>query len=256
MAGPYAQYEGKTIRQKSTGKTYRVVGGQMQEVGEGTPAAAVTPNAEALSAIQEARKSAGAASSAIPNLERFKALNKQTATGPGYGDLKLPFIGNINPMPALAKMGMLDGFDKGQGQRLQQMEGITADMIPSKHITPGPMTDADAAMYERSLPTIKKGGDANMAAVELMRAAQQNAVDYASFIEDYARRNNGRTVGAVEEWQKYSTANPLYAGEAPNPNRMPWRNYFSQQQAPQAGPAAPQQAPKRIRVDAQGNVIQ
>ena len=226
MASPFAAYEGRKLRGPD-GLTYLVRDGKPVPVGAGAASPDMPPPAlapEAQKAIGDARSSATAASSAVPQLERFMSLNKQEPTGMAYSSVNLPsWLGgaNLNPGATIKKL-----IDPAGGSRIEQMQEITANLIPSRHITPGPMTDADARMYERSLPSVGKFGTSNQPNVEMMKAAQKNAGDYLSFLEDYAKRNGGATTGAAEKWMEYSNANPIWRGDQLNNARLPWRDYL------------------------------
>ncbi len=254
--GSASYYNGQTATNPQTGERVQFKNGQwvpMSAAGTGGPIPA-PDNKEAEKAIETARTAAMSSASAVPDLDRFIALNKKTSTGPIFSGLRLPgWLGGqeLNPVAGITKM-----INPEMGSNLEQMESITSKMTPSQHITPGPMTDADKPMYQAALPSINKYGTSNAAGAAAIKAGQKNAGDYLAFLEDWAKKRGGSVNGAMEKWLEYSAAEPIYSPDGTVRNRKPWRDYFAQ---PQAGamPGAPQQAaaPKRIRIDAQGNPI-
>lgn len=133
---------------------------------------------------------------------------------------------------------------------------LTDQMTPGmRQGLPGAASDRDVAMFRSATPSIDKPREANLAAIAAGRAWGQRQGDYVAFIEQWAR-DNGSLLGASEEWNRYTTANPLFADESGNHGMptlarvQPWRTWFGRPRAPSGG-AAP--APARPAAPAAGN---
>lgn len=220
-------YDGTVAYDETTHQPkYVLRDGKWQPYGsDGQPAVPLTEDAN--KAIGNARTAAQTQMNAAPMLDRFLALNRIRPTGPAYQE-------NGNILDPLAWINQIQARrDKNGGPEFQEMEGITKQMIPLRHVTQGPMTDADARNYEKSLPSVGQWGRTNAAAAAGMRAMAKNQQGYSEFLQDYAARHAGQVLGADEEWMRYMTANPVYGGDGSvTANRPMWRDWFSANQLP------------------------
>lgn len=122
---------------------------------------------------------------------------------------------------------------------------LTDQMTPGmRQGLPGAASDRDVAMFRSATPSIDKPRETNLAAIAAGRAWAKRQGDFVAFMEHYAR-NNGGLLGATEEWNRYTDANPLFSDEdgthgMPTVARVtPWRQWFGGQ----PGQAAPTGAP-------------
>lgn len=161
--------------------------------------------------VSKAAEIATAARSRINDARRFVELNRNNSTGLGAAILG-PAAG-LNPEYA-------------------EMRAISARLIPGEREPgSGPMSDKDAVMYKQAVVDIDKPGPTNQALANVVVAASERDIDYASFLEEYAQRN-GNLLGANEDWQSYVNANPLFVdGRGGNTQVNPrlnkdWRGFM------------------------------
>lgn len=159
---------------------------------------------------------------------RFAALNRGRATGPGY---RVPLVKPV-----------MEFIDPG----VSEMRAISEKLTPAmREAGSGAMSDKDVEMYRAATVGIEKPGDANVAIAKAIDAGATRESDYAAFMDEWARRKGG-LVGAQEAWDSYAEANPLYKDTgkgalAINP-WTPWRKWFGVEQGGGQGSAVPQQS--------------
>lgn len=160
--------------------------------------------------------------------EEWMSLNRQVATG---GLMALP--------GAATGRGALD-------PRIARMNAIQARLTPQmRQGMPGAASDRDVQMFGRSTVSVGAPREANEATARAGIAFARRQGDYSAFMEQYAR-DNGTTLGAQEQWDEYTGANPLFEegrnGLIRTREVTPWRSYFGRTRAP-AGRNQPQGAP-------------
>lgn len=122
--------------------------------------------------------------------QAFEFVKRNAKTGTG-GVMAIPgvseVVGAVNPDVAA-------------------MQGISNAMIPSMHVTPGPMTDADAKMYRSAIPNPNLPGPANMALAKDTSRKEQQIAARLAFFQSYAKRagtTNGADVAFNRFWSDY-----------------------------------------------------
>lgn len=194
-----------------------------------------TEQAATLRRTDEARTTRGDASAALAAVSEFVELNRRTATGP------------------LADVRALASTD------LQRMRSITERLTPQVRAAgSGAMSDADVAMYRRSVVNIQTGRDANAQTAAAMAAGFQAQIDHADFVTAYIERH-GTAVGADALWARYSEAHPIYDHQTGAPRqRPPWRsviNIEARQTGATASPPAAQSGGVRLRQGGNGRPV-
>jgi hypothetical protein len=91
-------------------------------------------------------------------------------------------------------------------------------MIPGMHVTPGPMTDADAKLYKSAIPNPELPGPANAALRRDIARKEAIAASRSVFFERWAA-NRGTLNGAEAAFSKF------------------WEGYQARQAAPRKGQA-------------------
>jgi hypothetical protein len=192
--------------------------------------------ADAAKAIEDARAAADKANTLADFGQQFRTINTKQPTG-----------------SAIDKAPLLPTFN----ERKQSMEGITAALVPlNRQAGTGNMSDKDAEMFERAMPSIKKDRQVNEGLIQGMEMRRQLANDRVAFLEQYAIAR-GTTLGADQMWRRYLNDNPIFDPKSNpksnpinptvNSNRQGWQDYFSG--APRATPQAPGPS-KALTVDA------
>lgn len=127
--------------------------------------------------------------SARENAFEFVKRNANTGTG---GIMAIPGASEV-----------IGAFDPD----VATMQGLSNDMLPGMHTTPGPMTDADAKMYRSAVPNPNLPGPANLALAKNISRKEQEHAARAAFFQSYAKRAgtlNGADVAFNRFWSDYS----------------------------------------------------
>lgn len=168
--------------------------------------------------ISAAVTSAESATSLAADARRFMELNRRAPTNPLVG-VAGPAAG-LNPTYA-------------------EMRAIQSRMAPlMREAGSGAMSDRDVALFLRSVPSLGNPTETNNSIASVIQAGAQRAQDRAAFLEDFAQKN-GNLLGAQEQWNRYTRANPLFEERGGNTqvrNNVPdWRNFFSGSTQTQSG---------------------
>jgi hypothetical protein len=118
--------------------------------------------------------------------EEFGKLNREVATGgvfgfPGVSEM----VGAVNP-------------------KVSAMQGLSNAMISGMHVTPGPMTDADAKIYKSTIPNPNLPGPANQRLRADIGRKEEVAAARVAFFERWAA-NKGTLNGAEQEFNRWLT---------------------------------------------------
>lgn len=110
------------------------------------------------------------------------------------------------------------------------MQGLSNAMVPGMHVTPGPMTDADAKLYKSAIPNPNLPRKTNLNLARDISRKEQEVAARSTFFERYAQRMgtlNGADVAFNKFWAGYKaspagpkrpiTANAPRKGQAPAP---------------------------------------
>lgn len=169
-------------------------------------------------------------SASLSSQERKELTDLHTATGNArkaatmagefmQGNAKVK-TGGLMGLPLVSEA--IGAFDP----KVSTMQGLANRMIPSMHVTPGPMTDADAKMYKSAIPNPNHPEETNR---NLTRAIYDQRTEYAAktaFYDRYAKRM-GTTRGADAAWGSF------------------WADYQAKGAAPKAPPAPPRPNPRQ-----------
>lgn len=181
--------------------------------------------------LTKLRTSANEMSKVSADMDEFVRLNKNVDTGGAIGALGLNSI--------------LKYFDSDRST----MTSITDKLTPAmRNGLPGAASDKDVAMFRSAAPSPDKPLTSNRAIATSAKAFASRNHDYMAYMEAYARKHGG-LLGAQEEWDAYSAANPIYE-EAPDKDNVPvprkskpWREYFPELKPTTPGKAKPKEDP-------------
>lgn len=136
--------------------------------------------------IAELRVAAQNIRGAREQAEEFGKLNREVGTGGIFG------------IPGASEVA--SAFDP----KVAAMQGLSNAMISGMHVTPGPMTDADAKTYKTAIPNPNLPGPANKALRDDIARKEQVAAARVAFFERWAA-NRGTLNGAELEFNKWLT---------------------------------------------------
>jgi hypothetical protein len=128
--------------------------------------------------------------SARAQAEEFNKINRQSGTG------------GLMAVPGVSEM--VGAFDP----KVSAMQGLSNAMIPGMHITPGPMTDADAKLYKSAIPNPNLPGSANRVLSRDIARKEEEAAARLAYFETWARRFNtlnGADAAFNRFWTKYKS---------------------------------------------------
>ncbi len=153
--------------------------------------------------LRELTTSAANIRGAREQAEEFMKLNRQRTTG---GLLAIPGVSEF-------VANTLD-------DRVGKMQGLSNSMVSGMHVTPGPMTDADAKMYKTAIPNPDRTRGANEAMTRNIASKEQQLAARSAFYQKYAQRTgslNGADVAFNRFWTDYSAKQkaPAPAGRRP-----------------------------------------
>lgn len=168
--------------------------------------------------ISASISSAESASALANDARRFVELNRRAGTN--------PIVGAAGPVASL-------------NPTYAEMRAIQSRMAPlMREAGSGAMSDRDVSLFLRSIPSIGNPTETNVALASVIQAGAQRAQDRVAFLEDYAQKN-GNLLGAQEQWNRYTRANPLFEERGGNTkvrNNVPdWRDFFSGSTQTQSG---------------------
>lgn len=157
--------------------------------------------------------------------------------------------------------------EENQQRTAQGLLDSVGPSIVQMSRSPGAVSDYETRMYLGAGPNSRNTPELNAQLIEKMKGLAAIEGDYANFLDAY-RAEKGTTQptqdspGADALWQTYKQKNPIFiatpSGELQiNPNRTPWRQFFSGQAAPIEQPqVSQQQAPGQYSADDEARIQQ
>lgn len=103
---------------------------------------------------------------------------------------------------------------------LGTLQGLSNAMVPGMHVTPGPMTDADAKLYRSAIPSLARPRETNRELARNIARKEQQIAARTAFMEKYAARLgslNGAEAAFNSWWTKYSREHPFMPAETAAP---------------------------------------
>lgn len=195
--------EGQTATNPKTGQKVVYKGGQW--VNAAAPPSvdrshSMSPHEQ--KTISDLRVAAQNIRGAREQAEEFGKLNREVGTG---GIFAIPGVSEI--------WSALD-------PRVATLQGLSNAMIPGMHVTPGPMTDADAKLYKSAIPNPNLPGPANAALRRDIGRKEEIAAARSAYFERWAAERgslNGAEQGFNRFWRNWESQKR--AKEAPRTNR-------------------------------------
>ena len=136
--------------------------------------------------IADLRVAAQNIAGARKQAEEFGKLNRDVGTG---GILGIPGASEVRSL---------------FNPKVATMQGLSNAMIPGMHVTPGPMTDADAKLYKSAIPNPNLPGSTNAALTKDIGRKEQEAAARIAFFERWAA-NTGSLNGAEAAFNDFWT---------------------------------------------------
>jgi len=199
--------EGATATNHATGERIVYRKGRWYPLGEGgaAPTGGVSGlKDKELKELVDTRQAAQNTRLAREKANEFMDINREVGTG---GLMALPLapemIGAFNP-------------------KVSAMRGLSNAMIPGMHVTPGPMTDADAKLYKSAIPNVNLPGPTNAHLTKSIERQEQQAAARAAFYERWAAKRgtlNGAAQAFNSFWLEYSSKQPRPAVTPRQPAR-------------------------------------
>ena len=191
---------------------YRYAGGDPSSktswswVGDGTAAARRPPEAQPVDAgtktdqdaLQGLRDQAGTALNVAQQADRFMALNKTTATGPGAALPVIPFIPKF-----MGDSPTWGGVLNAGNPNYQAMKSIASAVAP--HLRPpgsGSSSDKDTKTYFEAFPGVGNLGDTNKLISGRIREQSDQAAAKAAFMDKWFSIR-GNLLGADQAFTSY-----------------------------------------------------
>lgn len=101
----------------------------------------------------------------------------------------------------LTSMGMAPETAKEFARDAQTFNAAAMDLVLQQQLLQkGPQTESDAKRLEASVAGIEKTSDANRLLIAFAKAQNNRNIEYAHFLDKWARQNNGDLYGADEAW--------------------------------------------------------
>jgi hypothetical protein len=178
--------EGQTATNPATGQKIVYRGGKwfpLNADGSGGPAPVAKLSAQEQAQLADLRNSANQMREMAGQAQQFDTLNRQAGTGPIY---KIPGVSEVASLfnPEVA-----------------QMDALTSRMAPQQRVPgSGTTSDRDLALFLKSVPSLDRPGEANAAIARDMQATAKRRESYATFMDQYAKKN-GTLLGAEEAYQ-------------------------------------------------------
>lgn len=144
--------------------------------------------------LAAAREAANGSDEAARMAEQFVELNRKQGSGQIWAIPGAPQV-----------MGVFD-------PEISRMNALTARMAPQQRVEgSGTTSDRDLSLYLQAVPSMSKPGDANSAIAMQARKDAQRRIEYAQFLDRYAREN-GSLLGSDEAWRKTGQSVPATTG--------------------------------------------
>jgi hypothetical protein len=178
--------EGQTATNPATGERIVYRGGKwfpLNADGSGGPAPTARLAPQERAQLSELRNSANQMREMASQAQQFDTLNRKAGTGPIY---KIPGVSEVASLfnPEVA-----------------QMDALTSRMAPQQRVPgSGTTSDRDLALFLKSVPSLDRPGEANAAIARDMQATAKRRESYATFMDQYAKKN-GTLLGAEEAYQ-------------------------------------------------------
>ena len=177
--------------------------------------------------VEEARQRAVGMRAARPDLERYRALNRENPTG-ALGQI----IGQSLDQPQYAA-------DVG----IDEMLSLEQKLAPRQRVQgSGTTSDRDIMLFRGALPSIRRVGNSNANIIRGLLREADEAQAYAEFLDWYWPQA-GTTSGAQEAWRGYVERHPDLD--------VPWREAFAARATPtqpraQSGAPRPRGVPEDL----------
>lgn len=111
------------------------------------------------------------------------------ATGPAYGDITLPLVGNINPVEGIAKIF---------NPRLNQLDSINNQTWPElRPIGSGPMRNTEVGGFKTAFPSTANWGEQNQQIAKRFQDEAAEATRKAQFVSQFVRSGKGSASDAL-----------------------------------------------------------
>lgn len=133
-----------------------------------------------------------------------------TATGPVYGPIEVPFLGNVNPMEGLSKI---------INPKLQVMDSINNQTWPELRPTgSGPMRNTEVAGFKTAFPSTANYGTSNAEIDTRLQREAREANLQTTFVNEFVRQGKGTVADANTAFSAWK-ASPGYPLNQAAPTR-------------------------------------
>lgn len=181
---------------------------------------------------------------------REKGMNLLTLAD--QADAAVQSAGYTGPMGALRQTGaqLASYLSEDQAQKAAAtslLDSLAPEFVKMAR-SPGAVSDYETKLYIGAGANKSLTPEANKILIDKMRTLGKIELEHADFLDTY-RRQAGTTDGADQLWSAYKQASPIFVsspngGVEVNPQRVPWKQFFSGGQAQQQqAPTPMQQAP-------------
>lgn len=215
-------------------KSGQKIGDAPKPAGSLTPEQKITYNA-GVKEIGKEEATITSASQVANALKRFQDLNAEVTTGRVSGMRPAVLQPKLQELVQLQNWLQVNNFKPGQGQ----------------------ISNFERSLMKGAGPQVTNDPESNQSIIAIQLGALETAKERVAYKEDFLERNK-KLLGADEKWNKYVEDNPRFVKDksgkiVPNEKRKSWREYFNAGASAQPAPAGGSQ---RIKLDADGNVIQ
>jgi hypothetical protein len=153
------------------------------------------------------------------------------ATGPIYGHIKLPLLGDLGSPGQLVR-SMIDGVTgDNQAARLQSMDSIANQTWPlMRPAGQGRLLQTEAAAFKKAFPSTENWGQANQAAAARFQKEAADAAAQTTFVQAFVNGGKGSVADALKAYgTQPKGAAP--AGPSPTAAATPTRRLSPQEAA-------------------------
>jgi hypothetical protein len=236
--------EGQTATNPQTGHRVMFKGGQWVDLGSAQMQAKAPPHDQQL--LDELTKELSEKQMLAQRANEFMQLNKKTATGPGYGEVHVPFMGSFSP--GEWAQNFLD--QKGAANR-QQMESINNQTwVNMRPAGSGAMRMPEVHGFQQAFPNVTNFGTANQEIAHRLNDEAQQVAQKMNYVQQFVRAGKGTATDALAAWTA-ATGNAPPSQQQPQGQAMPGQppQPMPLQQGAVAQPPAPQAGFKILSVE-------
>jgi lysozyme family protein len=169
-------------------------GVQTQPSAPGAPLSVSRPanDAQANDLVKSAQDDATQAATVAGLANQFMGLNEKTGTAGVYGKLKLPLIGNINPIAGIAE---------ANDPRLTSMKSLTNQAwVLLRPAGSGRLLETETQGFKQAFPNIGNTGNQNASVALQLNMKRDLAQAKADFYAQYVKNSGGHVEGAQAAW--------------------------------------------------------